>query len=48
MSLTRAAKRAARSAQAGSPASSVPYDFMWAPQPEVFTTTCSTPADSKA
>ena len=42
MSCTRAAKRRARSAHAGSFSSSVPYAFMWAPQPDVFTTTAST------
>ena len=39
---------AVKSRHAGSPASNVPYPFMWAPQPEVFTITRSTPADSNA
>ena len=42
------ANRAARSAYAGSSASSSAYSFIVEPQPAAFTTTCSTPAASKA
>ena len=40
-STVRSATRSARSAQTGSPASSSPYVFTWALQPDAFTTTSS-------